>query len=75
MSNTGNEHDSNDGLSIDVKHGQYRCEMCNGVFDFGWSYEEAKAEAESKGLNVSNCSIVCDDCYKLTPWGSLCHFS
>jgi rubredoxin len=58
------------GLGVEVKPGQYRCEMCGGVFDFAWSDEEAKAEAESKGLDVLDCGVVCDDCYKLTPWGA-----
>lgn len=53
----------------EIKPGQYRCEMCNKIFDFGWSEEEAKAEAKSKGLDVNDCGIVCDDCYKKTPWG------
>ena len=61
--------DSNAGLGVEVKQGQYRCELCNGVFDFGWSDGEARAEAEGKGLDVSDCGMVCDDCYKLTPWG------
>jgi len=55
---------------IEVMPDQYRCEMCGGVFVAGWSDEEAKIEAESKGLDVSNCGQVCDDCYKLTPWGN-----
>lgn len=51
------------------KPGQYKCEMCGGIFDFGWTEEEAQAEAEEKGLDVSECGIVCDDCYQKTPWG------
>lgn len=52
-----------------VKPVQYLCEMCGYVFDSGWSDDEAKAEAEVKGLDIDDCGIVCDDCYKLTPWG------
>jgi epoxyqueuosine reductase QueG len=43
--------------------------MCGGIFEKGLTDEEAIAEAESKGLNVSDCDLVCDDCYKKTPWG------
>lgn len=50
-------------------HGEYECAMCHGIFSFGWTDEEAKAEAEGKGLDVERCGIVCDDCYKKTPWG------
>ena len=60
---------STDGVAAEVKLGQYRCEMCNGVFDFGWPDDEAKAEAKGNGLNVDDCGIVCDDCYNKTPWG------
>ena len=49
--------------------GEYRCEMCGGVFSYGWSDDEAKAEANANGFDVANCGVVCDDCYKLTPWG------
>ena len=52
-----------------VRPAQYKCAMCHGIFDFEWSDEEAKIEAEGKGLDVSDCGIVCDDCYKKTPWG------
>lgn len=48
---------------------QYECEMCHGIFEFGWTDEEATEEAESKGIDMNNCGIVCDVCYKQTPWG------
>ena len=53
----------------EVKHGQYRCGMCHQIYDYGWTEEEAKAEAEAKRLDVDDCDVVCVDCYKLTPWG------
>ena len=55
--------------NVEVKRGQFRCEMCHEVFDLGWTEEEAQAEAEEKGLDIDNCGMVCDDCYSLTPWG------
>lgn len=49
---------------------QYQCAMCGGVFVPAWTEDEAIAEAEGHGLDVSDCGVVCDDCYKSTPWGS-----
>ena len=49
----------------EVKRGQFRCEMCHEVFDLGWTEEEARAEAEGKGLDINDCVLVCDDCYRL----------
>ena len=48
--------------------GEYRCEMCQGIFKFGWSPEEATAEADEHGLDIEECGMVCDPCYKKTPW-------
>ena len=42
---------------------QYRCEMCNGVFEFDWSDDEARAEAKKNGFYIPGCAVVCDDCY------------
>jgi hypothetical protein len=42
--------------------------MCGGVFDLG-DDAEAKAEAIAAGIPADEeCGLVCDDCYKLTPW-------
>ena len=49
--------------------GTYKCEMCHEEFEFGWGDEEAKQEAIDNGFDVNDCGVVCDDCYKLTPWG------
>lgn len=54
----------------EVGPGQYRCEMCNGVFDFGWTNDEARDEAVIKGVDPDKGGIVCDDCYRLTPYGA-----
>lgn len=52
-----------------MKPNEYRCAMCKEVFEFAWTEEEAKAEALSKGIDPDPECIVCDDCYKQTPWG------
>ena len=51
--------------------GEYRCEMCQGIFKFGWSPEEATAEADEHGLDIEECGMVCDTCYEKTPWGAI----
>lgn len=45
---------------------QYRCAMCDGVFERGWSEEEALAELGDNfsGFEPDDCGIVCDPCYK-----------
>lgn len=47
---------------------QYRCDACGGIFDNGWTDEEAKAEQEANGwAGVDcgvDCGVVCDDCFK-----------
>lgn len=48
---------------------QYRCAQCRGVFEKGWSDEEAAAEADDNfpGLMTADPgerAVVCDDCYK-----------
>lgn len=46
--------------------GQYRCAACGGIFDCGWSDEEATAElAETfPGFDKDDCELVCDDCFQ-----------
>ncbi len=47
----------------------YTCAMCGGTYETDWSDEEATAEAETHGFVVEECDLVCDPCYKLTPFG------
>lgn len=44
---------------------QYRCAQCKGIFDKGWSDEDALEEKNRHfpGTPVEDCVIVCDDCY------------
>lgn len=47
---------------------KYKCDICKGVFEDGWSAEEAEKEAQdifgkpSKDWQGGR-SIVCDDCF------------
>ena len=46
----------------------FTCSLCRELFaGGGWTDEEAAAEAKrnfGEGIDVSNCDIVCDDCYE-----------
>lgn len=46
---------------------EYKCAMCGGVFEKGWTDEEASKEyMENFGPAISTMDdydIVCDDCY------------
>ncbi len=48
----------------------YTCAYCKGVFDKGWTDEEALAElADEFAVSVECCDVVCDDCYKRMGFG------
>jgi hypothetical protein len=52
------------GLSA-MKPNEYKCAACGGVFEKGWSDEEALAELDATfGVPVEDCALVCDDCYR-----------
>lgn len=53
-----------------LKPNEYQCSVCEGVFDKGWTDEEAKAELDVKfQVPVEQCDVVCDDCYKKMGFG------
>lgn len=50
----------------------YRCENCGEEFEYGWSDEDAHAEAEAtfgQRGDAPGMAIVCDDCYRLLMTG------
>jgi hypothetical protein len=49
-----------------LKANEYQCSMCGGIFEEGWSEEEATAELGETfpGASKASCAVVCDDCYK-----------
>lgn len=57
-------------MKIKLKDNEYQCAKCKGIFEKGWSDEEAIKEAEEKfpiesGFEAAHeMDIVCDDCYK-----------
>jgi len=51
---------------MDLKPNEYRCEACNGVFEKGWSDDQARSELGEAfpGVGTEDCGMVCDDCYR-----------
>ena len=44
------------------------CAICGGVFPFG-DEAESRREAEANGIDFDTAAAVCNDCYRVTPWG------
>jgi hypothetical protein len=47
----------------------FRCAMCGDLFQKTWTDNEARMEAIAKGIQPVDGCLVCDDCYRQTPWG------
>ena len=52
-----------------MKPNEYQCDECHGIFEKGWSDEEASQEAidifgKPKEEFESGMAIVCDDCFQ-----------
>lgn len=49
-----------------LKPNEYQCSRCKGIFEKGWTDEEAIAEMKrNHGDNITtdDCGVLCDDCY------------
>ena len=49
-----------------MKANEYKCAICGGIFEKGWTDEEAIKEMKDnfgKEMTVDDCGLVCDDCY------------
>ena len=44
---------------------EFRCALCNVVFEKGWNDDEAEAELDETfpGWVKEDCEVVCDDCF------------
>jgi len=51
----------------DIQPNEYKCAACGGIFEKGWSDEEAAAEADAlfSKEELKNAELVCDDCYNM----------
>jgi PHP family Zn ribbon phosphoesterase len=49
-----------------MKSNEYKCATCGGVFEKGWSDDEAVAELDATFVvvPVEDCVLVFDDCYR-----------
>jgi hypothetical protein len=50
-----------------VKDNEYQCAECGGVFERGWTEEQARAEQAANGfadLPPEDTACVCEDCYQ-----------
>jgi DNA-directed RNA polymerase subunit RPC12/RpoP len=52
---------------------EYKCEACGGIFNKGWSDEEALAEYKENFPDIpfSETGLVCDECFnkmRMTVW-------
>jgi len=51
-----------------LKANEYKCAMCGGIFNKGWTGEEAMEECvENFGEEIAygeKLEIICDDCYQ-----------
>jgi hypothetical protein len=47
----------------------FRCAMCGDLFAKTWRNKEARIEAIAKGIQPVDGCLVCDECYRKTPWG------
>ena len=53
-------------MKQELEPNQYQCAQCGGIFEKGWTDEEAKSEAEQKfpSIKPDEMEMVCDPCYK-----------
>ena len=50
-----------------LRKNEYECAVCRGVFEKGWSDEEALEEKTELfgAVPAEECSVVCDDCFEI----------
>jgi hypothetical protein len=49
---------------------EFQCELCRGIYEKGWSEDDAKAEfgKDFPGFQLSDAGLICEDCYnKINP--------
>jgi hypothetical protein len=50
-----------------IKKNEYQCEICKGIFEKGWSDEEAKAEfyENNPTIPIEESGLICEPCFQL----------
>lgn len=59
--------DARDGREEEQTRHEYTCAECGGVFEYGWTDEEAEQESINNwGVSghTPGMAVVCDDCYQ-----------
>jgi len=53
------------GGKREVKENEYQCAICKGVFEKGWSDEEAENEVKEIWGEIpqEERAVICDDCF------------
>ena len=48
-----------------MKENEYKCEMCQNIYEKGWSDEESEQEAKDIWGEIpqGDKAVICDDCY------------
>ena len=49
-----------------TKSNEYACAWCHGIFERGWSHEEALSESKELfgDIPTEETEVICDDCFK-----------
>ena len=49
-----------------MKDNEYQCAMCKGIFEKGWTEEEATDELKENFGDISkeDCDVICDTCFQ-----------
>ena len=51
-----------------MKDNEFKCAMCGGIFEKGWTDEEAMKECKEnfgeKMASAEDYEVVCNDCYQ-----------
>lgn len=53
-----------------MKDKEFQCSVCGGIFEKGWTEEEARAEQKRNGWEDLTVEMVCNDCYKMMGFAS-----
>lgn len=57
---------TNQTMKENIPDTHYKCAECGGVFEKGWSDEEAQAERDKNFPHLPDeiMVVVCDDCFE-----------
>ena len=55
-----------EGFAVQPGPNEFQCALCKGIFEKGWSDEEAAKECQEKIPEFAGepVDVVCEDCYQ-----------